>query len=885
MTSQLDRFLMRLKNVEREVRAAKTPQLADSSVEDGAIAVNDQDGNTTMQIGLQYDGTSAPAVLTGPVPPSPTSPTVLSDNYGLTIIWDGTFVDGAVAPQDWAGVDIVIGPIGMDPIATPPKQRFTSPRGGQVFLALPEGSYDVVLVSRTLAGKPSLPSGVTWGIASDPATFQSDGVVPAAPSGVVATGSLSSVFVRWDAVTLNAASGQQVDPVTYRLHCSSDSAFTPSDATLLNTTSGRMASTSLTPSGDKMTYDTIYYFAVEAVDADGISAPSEIVPGQMNQAGTDDIATGSVTADKMYAVLSLVSTLTTRSQDEVTGALFGTGTDIDPDGFFSYDSSGELRFQLPNDSSLPAVLRGDAEVEHLSVKALASLVDTSLEQAKTFRLETSVSDPSSPPVITVSNAVRQFSNVARTDWADRNGWAFDGTYFYTIDEGNGVLEKWNLSGSRVLARNLAHTRGAGSVVILSGFLYMLTRQTDTNRWQITQFDPETMIPIGDDRQWNGGAATPKAVIGADADANCLIIMQANASGYVFADRYIWGATALQSAGARWQSKFWYPYALSTAMYGTFDFGTPRYIVKTNGTGDTLWQVLDPAGNVGPGDQYKDLGLSWDINMPAGPVGLVWNGTQFVGMDRGGLLRFYEPGNTWTTIDGTPSDLGDSNETFARQRWSAAYTFRDADGSQPETLRSPVATFTMKKRARVNISTARLPAAVEEARIYLKRGVPSPAPSMTLQGSASGDQPSLMVTNAVFSPANDPTSSGFTGSGTPAKIVSTESASSPRWNIAGDGSGRAGPLQWDANGVMLNGSAGTKVLSGTKTPDSSGRISFAHGLGVIPKMGTGSVPGNSAMVVQFNGNLTDATNIGFVVRNLSDGSVVTTSQSVTVVAFY
>jgi hypothetical protein len=79
------------------------------------------------------------------------------------------------------------------------------------------------------------------------------------------------------------------------------------------------------------------------------------------------------------------------------------------------------------------------------------------------------------------------------------------------------------------------------------------------------------------------------------------------------------------------------------------------------------------------------------------VGMHWDGTNFYSLDTSGMLRKYEAGagNRWTTA---------TDET-----WYAAYTWYRATGTL-ETLRSPYATLTMKKRARLTVQTPPLPTA-------------------------------------------------------------------------------------------------------------------------------------------------------------------------------
>lgn len=161
MTDPIDDLATRIVRLERQNRR-RSSQLEHSSLVDGSLREFDgsEQPNQVAQYGKQYDGTSAAVTLVSPPPPAPSTPTVTPMAGGLIVAWDGTFENDitVVAPMDWRQVDVVVGAVGMDPIATPPSVGITSPRGGEFFVAVPPGDYDVALVSRTLAGRPSAPS-------------------------------------------------------------------------------------------------------------------------------------------------------------------------------------------------------------------------------------------------------------------------------------------------------------------------------------------------------------------------------------------------------------------------------------------------------------------------------------------------------------------------------------------------------------------------------------------------------------------------------------------------------------------------------------------------------------------------------------------------------
>ncbi|NHN55766.1 hypothetical protein G9U51_08250 [Calidifontibacter sp. DB0510] len=164
----------------RKAQAAQNaPQLAASSIEDGAIEAYDRDGQLTLRVGLQHDGTHTNAVLAGPPPPAPAGLTATGGQLSATATWDGTFVGGAVAPMDLARIEVHTttaavllpdtGPGSQTRVGT-----IEAPAGASVTFAAAPGEVWVWLVARSQAGKVSPPAGpakVTVTSAVDPAIF------------------------------------------------------------------------------------------------------------------------------------------------------------------------------------------------------------------------------------------------------------------------------------------------------------------------------------------------------------------------------------------------------------------------------------------------------------------------------------------------------------------------------------------------------------------------------------------------------------------------------------------------------------------------------------------------------------------------------------------
>lgn len=146
------------------------PQLAFSSIEGGAIDEYDQDGNHVGTIGEQWDGTHGAFSLSGPPPPTPTAPTAAVDNVGVTLGWDGQFVNDAgeldimiTAPMDWSRAELHISQTkGFQADTTDTLvDAIESPRGGTRPVLPAPGIWYGVLVARSLSGKRSPQSAET----------------------------------------------------------------------------------------------------------------------------------------------------------------------------------------------------------------------------------------------------------------------------------------------------------------------------------------------------------------------------------------------------------------------------------------------------------------------------------------------------------------------------------------------------------------------------------------------------------------------------------------------------------------------------------------------------------------------------------------------------
>ena len=118
--------------------------------------------------------------------------------------------------------------------------------------------------------------------------YITDGIAPASSPTPVAEGGFGWIAVKWPSVA-------NADIVTYEVHVSSTTGFTPSASTLAGETPGNMAFVERLPNGGSGTafaYGTTYYVKIIAKDEDGAAAAgaqdsTTLVKGKTNEIQTD----------------------------------------------------------------------------------------------------------------------------------------------------------------------------------------------------------------------------------------------------------------------------------------------------------------------------------------------------------------------------------------------------------------------------------------------------------------------------------------------------------------------------------------------------------------------------------------------------------------------
>ena len=194
------------------------------------------------------------------------------------------------------------------------------------------------------------------------------------------------------------------------------------------------------------------------------------------------------------------------------------------------------------------------------------------------------------------------------------------------------------------------------------------------------------------------------------------------------------STALVAAGNTTQ--------LATLLYGSFDFGATRYVVRAKGSA-TIYSY-----NTSGAEQASER---WDHPAEGGSAyDAIWDGTRFHVMSYAGIQKM--------STDKTSDTI------------TSAFTWYDSDPGGTgthETQVGPVSTATRKPRYGVQFNVGVLPAdagdpdSPDSVRIYAKQGAYSTTADLKLQVSESGNQGRLAISpDSLDAGAAPPTSNSF-----------------------------------------------------------------------------------------------------------------------------
>lgn len=834
MTASLRELAKQIDHLDRRLRAVGSGnQLAHSAIESGALRA--YEGNLqTMIIGRQWDGTYAPGVTNGPIPPTPSDPFVSDATEGLVIGWDGTFALGAFtpAPMDFLRVDAHIGASsGFTPDHTNRVASFVATQGGTLPVTLAYGTYYVKLVCWTLAGSVSLATNPVTGD-SWPVEVSTDGFAPASSPAAEAKGGLEVILAKWIPI-VNA------DPVTYEVHISTSSGFTPDSTTLVATTTASQLTIKALPGAApvnpsdpdprQILYDTTYYIRIVAKDDDGAAAPGVQASTTIFQITGDNVAAdtirgnhiigGEITGDKFASTLSVSSAFWT--------ALTGQRAGFTPEGFFAFRPDDSPIFRVPTDGSnafldAEMILRGATVTGGLSIQS--SQNEVVADAAVT--LMRGIVAPSATPQF-VHDYEKLLPSTAGLSTAQKTGslGIFElvpaevsqleahGSYWVIHQVRTNGTRSWffDLSGNPVLVGGVyfndvvdwqiySTCTLTGSAVSARDGVYTMFKWIPDGAWYLSY--------PGGIAKYSLRNATQTPVIGCNADDIFISEVLANGSLQCNFVRPIGLANVPAAFSVRSTPASCYGSGIQlTAVQwraGGYGTGAARYYVtqRYNAMANLLVngsaggsQVLYPGGS---SDNWASANKDAESFESPGVQrrGSAYDGTNFWTYGADGYLykhsnEFWDPAVTSSKVWGRVT-LYDSNAV---------------GGGPYETTPGPAISFTYNRRARLK---ATLPAPPfnggtndpDSIRLYAGRGATSPA-NGSLWRQYTGLGPTTFTTLTV-SGSNPPTVNGFPASN-PAKLRNDDDS----MYVKGDGSGRfvtleVGPAGGSSEKVLTEG---------------------------------------------------------------------------------
>lgn len=185
LMKQILKTQQKVAQLERNQRAA---QLGNASIENGALLINDADGNTQIQLGLQQDGSFAHVAITGTDPGLPSDPDVAAGISSLLVTWDGLMADGSLPLADFEGVQVHVSSVPLfTPDVTTLKGVLTH-QGTYTATGLEADQiYYVLLVAMNQAGESGAPSNYVTGIPQ----LVVEGIAPGSISSLLLTAASS----------------------------------------------------------------------------------------------------------------------------------------------------------------------------------------------------------------------------------------------------------------------------------------------------------------------------------------------------------------------------------------------------------------------------------------------------------------------------------------------------------------------------------------------------------------------------------------------------------------------------------------------------------------------------------------------------------------------
>ena len=589
----------------------------------------------------------------------------------------------------------------------------------------------------------------------------SDGDAPAAGvTGLAAFGGVGFISLRWVGVA-------NADQVTYDVHISLTSGFTPSGTTVgtgtcVGNIEGTIAFVRKMANGDPLVYrdtndlEEIYYLKVVPRDVDGSGPTGSEVAVSMTEINQADIAVGVIAAEHIQA-----GTLSTQELGAATAVINSLiagdqstqHLELDGQGLRFYDSSGKMLINLPTDPTKKPTFEGDLVTQNLTVNGATIIGATSVTPGSTMTLQSSVQAPGNAPAVDITyppgivvedsvgaTMVEEWYALAYT----ASGGAGGATpSFYSARPGGGggywrVISEIRASDG-VVTRNLELPNGGDDdcwgLVAIGTNLYVLFQRWSTGDFKLHKYQLSDLTATATASLGAVGGThikTEKPGLGTDGTNLFIVMGQSQASGVDL--RLSRWSTSLVWQNVTTQSSITFDCRenggnRTTEFGGFIKVGSTYYLAVYSYSGAAvLRRRIYPMS--GDPTITNNMAQIADEQFP-GELGAEANGIAHDGT------------NFWTILENRHLTKHTSWlwTVASGDKWYWAFTWHDNAGTKHETALSPRAPVTMQgpsqpdgtkvpwRRASLSLSTPAIPAGgaddPDTIRVYAKQNATDP----------------------------------------------------------------------------------------------------------------------------------------------------------------
>jgi hypothetical protein len=439
-----------------------------------------------------------------------------------------------------------------------------------------------------------------------------------------------------------------------------------------------------------------------------------------------NILAGTITADKLAAVLLLASTIETADS--------GARVMIDGAGIRCYAADETLLVNIPTDGISPVYIAAQVQASSLTVPGAAEFDGTvSLAPTSVTTLEAGVQSPNAAPTVAQGLATPQLLdatpgwNSTGAGYVDPVGGSDGATPCYVQVQSQGhnptnfrvaewTLASYALNQTTSLSTAFTNEEGAGGITRIGSTWYVTFESGALTRVSLRAFDrstgTNTLTIVLSGTYFFFTAETP-AMFPIATDGASLYVMGTHTSSL-----NAWVVAFDTSLGFISGTSL----TLPSAPGGAASLFISNFAIANDGDGNgTTWWA----------DMSWDTSTSYNIYQFTIATGAVIANTSWPGMVfstvPGGL--FWD-GNNWWEYEISSSYLQEySNitQTGTMVAW-ISYAWYLSTGGTNETVVSPRFKITITKRRQINVTTAPIPTGADSVRVYMTFSATDPGPT-------------------------------------------------------------------------------------------------------------------------------------------------------------